>query len=212
MRPLNEIIVRMLSHREVGPRELSVEVARRLIVRFGRLYLSLELAKVARNPALFNAGHPLTVFSFLHTMIAGVAVTAVGAVLRDRGEPQVGNAIVIPDPIDVVNGAVWPFAMINSPSGVMRLQGFSAKKPPLSVALIVHVKGRLATVFSVPRLHNHVGSLAVGKPLNTPALPCKSARLRVVVNELANRVDEWGLISFHGATIPRCAAGARGYQ
>lgn len=179
-----------------------------ILIRQRGLLRSVKLAKIMRDSVLFDARHPLSVWSFLHSMWRVCVVSAVGIVLSGRREAQVANAVIAPVSVYVVNRPIWPFAVVNNPCRMMRFQNLAAKKPPLLVALITNIQGKLASMFCVPRFHGALRVFALQKPLKLSWLPRQATCFSVVVDKFSDFVGKCAMF-FHSITIPRCAESAR---
>ena len=179
-----------------------------ILIRQRGLLRSVKLAKITRDSVLFDARHPFSVWSFLHSMWRVCVVSSVGIVLRDRRKTQIANAVVTSVSIDVVNCPIWPFTVMKNPCSMMCFQNLAAKKPPLFVTLIANVQGKFACMFCVPRFHSALRVFAAQKPLKFSWLPRQATCFSIVVDKFSDFVGKCDMF-FHSITIPRCAASAR---
>jgi hypothetical protein len=86
------------------------------------LFLRVEYPKVNVFTANADMGHELG--STLHGALVarGCSVDAVALINAVICVPQVLNAVVAPDPVDVVDHLLWPFPVVQHPHDSMRLE------------------------------------------------------------------------------------------
>jgi hypothetical protein len=119
-----------------------------------------------------------------HTLEARGTIASddtVGAVLPIRGWSQVAPAVVVSDPVDVIDHARRIFPGHHLPSDPMRLEKASIE-PNLYVALAVDATGRFTSEITVPSAFNPLGSWN--------RFPDEKPRLRII-DETSMQDIEW---------------------